>query len=60
MNKFIIIVIGLLISYSSDAQIKTQTIKGTVIDKQSQFPLIGANVVVLGTDPLMGNITDIE
>jgi hypothetical protein len=38
----------------------TQTIKGRVIDKANRNPLSGANVVVKGTDPLMGNATDSE
>ncbi|OJJ22210.1 TonB-dependent receptor [marine bacterium AO1-C] len=37
---------------------QTQTIRGRILDKQSKFPLIGANVVVLGTNPLKGAATD--
>lgn len=33
------------------AQVPVQTIRGTVLDKQSQSPLPGAIVQVLGTDP---------
>lgn len=36
----------------------TQTIKGRVMDKQAQFPLPGANIVVLNTNPLMGAVSD--
>ena len=35
----------------------TQTIKGTVVDKQSQSPLPGVVVQVLGTEPLMAMST---
>ncbi len=59
MSKPLITFSFLLLASFAFSQ-KTQTIKGTVIDKQSQFPLIGANVVVLGTEPLMGNITDVD
>ncbi len=38
----------------------TQNIKGVVIDSDSQIPLIGATVMVIGTDPIMGTITDAE
>ena len=36
----------------------TQIIKGTVIDKETRQPLIGATVMVKGTDPLIGSQTD--
>ncbi|OJJ18603.1 TonB-dependent receptor [marine bacterium AO1-C] len=39
---------------------QTQTIRGRILDKQSKFPLIGANVVVMGTQPLKGAATDAE
>lgn len=44
----------------SQAQSLTQTIKGQVIDQQSKSPLIGATVVVVGSDPLQGATTDID
>lgn len=42
------------------AQNPTQTIRGTVVDKDTQFPLIGATVSVVGSDPLIGVTTDFE
>ncbi len=38
----------------------TQTVKGTVIDKDSQIPLIGANIVIRSIDPFMGSTTDVD
>lgn len=38
----------------------TQTIRGRVIDEQSQMPLPGVNVVVLGSDPILGSATDFD
>lgn len=38
----------------------TQTIKGYIIDQASEEPIIGANVIVLGTDPLLGSSTDVD
>ncbi|MBI9067870.1 MAG: hypothetical protein JEZ09_11305 [Salinivirgaceae bacterium] len=38
----------------------TQTVRGTVIDAVSGFPLIGANVVLLNSDPILGTTTDIN
>ncbi|RYD78209.1 MAG: TonB-dependent receptor [Sphingobacteriales bacterium] len=48
----------LLINNRLQAQIFTQTIRGTVVDKQSQSPLIGANVIILNTNPIKGAATD--
>ncbi|MEN8155726.1 MAG: TonB-dependent receptor [Bacteroidota bacterium] len=50
----------LVFSFSAtglQAQI-TQAIRGTVTDKHTGVPLIGATVVLLDHDPLLGTITD--
>ncbi len=38
----------------------TQTIKGVVLDLDSQIPLPGATVMILGTDPVIGTTTDVN
>jgi len=38
----------------------TQTIRGKIIDKQSQMTLPGVNVVLLSTDPILGTASDID
>jgi hypothetical protein len=40
-----------------EAQI-TQTIRGTVVDKNTGVPLIGASIVLLDHEPVLGTITD--
>lgn len=42
------------------AQTPTQTIRGLVADKDSKVPLIGANVVLLETSPILGASTNID
>jgi len=42
------------------AQQLTQTIRGKIIDKESQEPLIGATVAILTTNPAMGTSTDVN
>ena len=42
------------------AQGITQTIKGKVLDKESQVSLPGANVVILGTNPVIGTVSDMD
>jgi len=34
-----------------------QTIKGVIVDKESQIPLPGVNIIIEGTSPLIGTIT---
>jgi hypothetical protein len=40
------------------AQELTQTIRGIVVDKESQLPLSGVTVIVLNSNPLKGTTTD--
>lgn len=40
------------------AQTPTQTIRGQILDADAQFPLVGATVVLLGSDPLIGTTAD--
>lgn len=42
------------------AQERTQTVRGRIVDTQSEFPLTGVNVTVLGSDPLVGTASDVE
>jgi hypothetical protein len=37
-----------------------QSIRGKVTDKQSKSPLPGANVIVVGSDPVLGSSTDAD
>jgi hypothetical protein len=36
----------------------TQTLRGSIVDKQVRQPLVGATVVVLNTNPLLGASSD--
>lgn len=42
------------------AQTYTQTIRGKVIDADSKSEIIGANVILLNSDTLVGSVTDVE
>ncbi|MCC6369563.1 MAG: TonB-dependent receptor [Bacteroidia bacterium] len=42
------------------AQNSTQTIRGTVLDKQAQMNLPGANVILVNTNPVKGAVTDAD
>lgn len=38
----------------------SQTIRGTILDKDTQQPIFGATVLVVGSDPLIGATTDVN
>ncbi|MCE6992684.1 carboxypeptidase-like regulatory domain-containing protein [Dyadobacter sp. CY323] len=44
----------------AQAQQPAQTVKGRVIDTESQQPVIGANVIITSLNPIMGSATDAE
>jgi hypothetical protein len=56
--KFIIA--PLFIVFSSFAQNIQQTIRGTIVDQDSQMPLIGATIFVVGSNPVIGAVTDVQ
>lgn len=60
MVRFLFANVFVLVATQALAQIPTQTIRGRVIDKQAQFPLIGATVVIMESDPMKGTATDID
>ncbi|MEM1134909.1 MAG: TonB-dependent receptor [Bacteroidota bacterium] len=39
---------------------QTQIIRGTLKDAQADYPLIGATVIVVGSDPVKGSTTDLN
>ncbi len=53
-------VLGLTIAHLLPAQSLTQTVRGRLTDAQSGFPLAGANIIVLHTDPLIGAASDVD
>jgi hypothetical protein len=53
-----LLLIALILTTAASGQIASQTIRGTVIDADSKLPLTGAVVKVVGTEPLIGTLTD--
>ena len=58
--KFVALIFGVIFFQSTFAQNQTQTIKGSVIDKQSQNTIPGATVSILNTDPVKRVLTDVN
>jgi hypothetical protein len=47
-----------LFAIQAFSQNLTQTVRGTIIDMDSKLPLIGATLVIVGTNPVIGTTTD--
>ena len=62
MKRIFTLMLFLMLSFSISihAQSPTQTIRGTVVDKQSQTQIPGANVILMGSDPVKGSASDAE
>lgn len=57
-RNFLIAIAALLLAQNLFSQPVTQSIRGTVIDDASGIPLFGVTVIILGTDPLLGAVSD--
>ena len=61
MQKLILLLFsGLLLAGYTKAQNSTQTIRGTVVDKQAQYNLPGVNVVIINYSSFKGTVTDAD
>jgi hypothetical protein len=60
LNALMILAFLLGSTLVSSANAPGQTIRGTVIDKQSQSTLPGANVMILNSNPAIGTSTDMD
>ncbi|SFQ83223.1 TonB-dependent receptor [Hymenobacter arizonensis] len=57
---FVFIVLALGLSLPVHAQGLSQTIRGRILDRESQQPLIGATVLVVGSSPLLVGTADVN
>lgn len=61
MKRYLLITLLLSLAVASSAQTAhNSAIRGTVVDKQSQFPLPGVTVILLDSEPMKGIATDID
>ncbi|HWV31736.1 MAG TPA: TonB-dependent receptor, partial [Dyadobacter sp.] len=58
-KKFILTLLAGAVSALAFAQ-PAQTVKGRVVDTESQQPVIGANVIVTSVTPIIGGVTDTD
>jgi hypothetical protein len=60
LRQLLLLPVILLMTTVTRAQVNTQTVRGTVVDSDTHEPLIGATVMVPGSDPLIGASTDLD
>lgn len=60
MKTRLLFILLLALAATPSLWAQTQTIRGTVLDRQSEVPLIGAAVEVLGSDATLGTTTDAD
>lgn len=60
MKKIVLLFSFLVSVLALNAQNPSQTIKGTVIDKQSQSSIPGVLITLVGSDPLKKALTDVD
>jgi len=60
MRKILFVLAALSVVVFARSQELTQTIRGKIIDKQTRMPVIGANVYLPGSEPVIGTISDGE
>lgn len=54
MNYLLAILVSLTFISKAQSQQAVQTIRGTIFDKQSQLPLIGAKIIIVNSNPIKG------
>ncbi|MBC7920871.1 MAG: carboxypeptidase-like regulatory domain-containing protein, partial [Ferruginibacter sp.] len=60
MKKTLLLLLLLAVGPFAGAQSVTQIVKGRILDSQSGSPLVGANVVIPGSTPLIGSATNAD
>lgn len=60
MKRLLTIIAFLGVAFNMWSQELTQKVRGKVLDRQTQMPVIGANVFLSATNPVIGTITDEE
>lgn len=58
--KIVNLIFFTFLLFNGFGQSFTQNIRGTIIDRQSEHPIPGVQVRIVGSEPLIGGITDIN
>ncbi|HYG02818.1 MAG TPA: TonB-dependent receptor [Chryseosolibacter sp.] len=60
LHLILLLAVAALLPFYTHGQKLTQNIRGTINDQDSQSPLVGATVIVVGSNPFIGTVTDIN
>jgi len=62
MKNARLILLGILTAIISLSQTfgQVQTVKGVILDEQAEYPLIGATIQLVGSDPIVGDVADVN
>ncbi|MES2558866.1 MAG: carboxypeptidase-like regulatory domain-containing protein [Bacteroidota bacterium] len=60
MKKISLLSMALIFAFFVNAQVLTQTIRGTIVDADSKLPIIGATVRIVGGNPVIGTSTNVS
>ena len=58
MKKWTLLLPAILPAFLAASAQNTQVVRGIITDKTSEKPLAGVSVIVAGTQPVMGTVTD--
>lgn len=57
-SKLSLLLVLLLVTLQSQGQQMTQTVRGVIEDQDTKMPLIGATIQIIGSNPLVGTVSD--
>jgi len=60
MKKLTLLLVIAMLTTQAFSQNLTQTVRGTIVDNDSKSPLLFAQVIIQGADPLIGAVTDVN
>lgn len=60
MKKISLLSVVLFFALWANAQVLSQTIRGTILDADSKLPIIGATVKIVGSNPMIGTSTNVN
>ncbi|MFN3446861.1 MAG: carboxypeptidase-like regulatory domain-containing protein, partial [Bacteroidia bacterium] len=60
MKKISLLSVVLFFALWANAQVLSQTIRGTILDADSKLPIIGATVKIVGSNPMIGTSTNVS
>ncbi|MFT6964194.1 MAG: ethanolamine utilization microcompartment shell protein EutS, partial [Flammeovirgaceae bacterium] len=60
LSKSLVVLILIMLLSMGNAFAQNQTVKGRIKDAQADYPLIGASIVLVGSNPILGTVTDVD